>query len=276
MPTSMSTDAKAPCSYGAHVQANGIRQHYLRFGGRGRPLIVIPGIASPAATWAFVGERLGPFCDTYVLDVRGRGLSEGGPHLRYDLETYSADIAAFAAAIGLDDYDILGHSMGARIAARTAIRPEAPIRRVVLADPPVSGPGRRPYGRSTSFYLQSIRAAVQGRLDAEAVRQTYPTWSDSQLRLRAEWLHTCDESAIEGSVRGFQEEEIQSVVARMTVPTQLIVAGRGGVISEEDVAELRSLLPSIEVRRMENAGHMLPFDDLEGFLKIVLAFLERP
>ena len=117
---------------------------------------------------------------------------------------------------------------------------------------------------------------MQGRLDAEGVRQTYPSWSDSQLRLRAEWMPTCDESAIEGSVRGFQEEEIQSVVARMTVPTQLIVAGRGGVISEEDVAELRGLLPSIEVRRMENAGHMLPFDDLEGFLEIVLEFLERP
>lgn len=36
--------------YGAHVHANGIRQHYLRYGGHGPALILIPGITSPAIT----------------------------------------------------------------------------------------------------------------------------------------------------------------------------------------------------------------------------------
>lgn len=64
--------------YGANVQANGIRQHYLRYGGQGPALILIPGITSPAITWGFVAERLGEKYDTYVLDVRGRGLSSSG------------------------------------------------------------------------------------------------------------------------------------------------------------------------------------------------------
>jgi N-formylmaleamate deformylase len=49
--------------YGGNVQANGIRQHYLRYGGEqhaARPaLILIPGITSPAITWGFVAEHLG-------------------------------------------------------------------------------------------------------------------------------------------------------------------------------------------------------------------------
>ena len=62
--------------YGANIHANGIRQHYLRYGGTsGRraerdAVILIPGITSPAITWGFVGERLGREFDTYVLDVR--------------------------------------------------------------------------------------------------------------------------------------------------------------------------------------------------------------
>jgi hypothetical protein len=44
--------------YGANVRANGIRLHYLRYGGSGTPLIVLPGITSPAATWDFVARRL--------------------------------------------------------------------------------------------------------------------------------------------------------------------------------------------------------------------------
>ena len=110
MPTPASTFL-----YGAHVRSNGIRQHYLRFGGRGTPLILVPGIVSPAALWAFVGERLGQTYDTYVMDVRGRGLSESGPHLDYGLGACADDVIAFARALGLTGYIVLGHSMGARV-----------------------------------------------------------------------------------------------------------------------------------------------------------------
>ena len=67
--------------HGGNVAANGIRQHYLRYGGatvettRRAAVVIVPGITSPAITWGFVGERFGRHLDTYVLDVRGRGLS---------------------------------------------------------------------------------------------------------------------------------------------------------------------------------------------------------
>jgi len=262
-----------PCLYGAHVRANGIRQHYLRFGGRGKPLIIIPGITSPAATWAFVGERLGTVFDTYVLDLRGRGLSEAGDNLLYDLDTCAADVAQFAIALGLQSYDVLGHSLGARIAARLASQPGSPVEALILADPPLSGPGRRPYGRGLKFYISSIREAQRGMLDVEAVRKTYPSWTEANLRARSEWLHTCDETAIAQSVAGFQQEEIQSDFHRLRAATLLLVAERGGVIMQDDVDELIGLMPSLHVRSI-NTSHMIPFDDLEGFLDVVLDFIQ--
>ena len=77
--------------YGANVFANGIRQHYLRYGGFGSAVILIPGITSPAITWGFVAERLAERYDVYVLDVRGRGLSSTGPDLDYGLNAMAAD-----------------------------------------------------------------------------------------------------------------------------------------------------------------------------------------
>lgn len=259
--------------YGAHVRANGIRQHYLRYGGRGQPLVIVPGITSPAITWGFVGERLGETFDTYVLDVRGRGLSEGGPHLKYTLDDYARDVADFAAALGLKQYVVVGHSMGARIAARLGHRHPENIARLVIVDPPVSGPGRRPYVRPLSFYMESINQARRGLLDVESVRATYPSWSEENLRLRAEWLHTCDDTAIAETVRGFQEEEIHSNLAALTMPTLLVVAGKGGVISDADIAEIRALAPSIAVKKIEHTGHMIPFEDLEAFLQAMEDFL---
>jgi N-formylmaleamate deformylase len=44
------------------------------------------------------------------------------------------------------------------------------------------------------------------------------------------------------------------------------VAGKGGVILAEDEQEISSLLPSIEILRVKNAGHQMQIDDLEGLL----------
>src|SRR5260370_818385 len=124
--------------YGANVNANGIRQHYLRYGGTdgvraGRPaVIVIPGITSPAVTWGFVGETLGRQFDTYVLDVRGRGLSEASATLDYSLDAQAADVIALAKALGLEHYALVGHSMGARIAIRAARSAPKGLTRTVL------------------------------------------------------------------------------------------------------------------------------------------------
>ena len=69
-----------------------------------------------------VAERLGQHFDTYVLDVRGRGLSSTGPELDYDTDTCADDVIAFIDALGLSNVILAGHSMGARFALRAMSR----------------------------------------------------------------------------------------------------------------------------------------------------------
>ena len=133
----------------------------------------MPGITSPAITWGFVGERFGESFDTYILDVRGRGLSEAGAALDYGLDAQAADVLAFAQALGLEQYSLVGHSMGGRIGVRAGRSKPAGLRCLVLADPPVSGPGRRPYPAKLPWYVDSMAQARQG-MDAEAMRAFCP------------------------------------------------------------------------------------------------------
>lgn len=251
--------------YGKHVRANGIRQHYLRFGGKGPALILVPGIASPAAMWAFVAARICEHFDVYVLDVRGRGLSEAGDHLDYGLNACAQDIIALAEQLGLKDYMIVGHSMGARIAVRAARGEPAGLARIVLVDPPVSGPGRRAYPSPLARLLELIASGKRGEVE-ERLRTEPSVWPEAQLLTRAEWLCTCDERAIAVTHRSFHEDDVHSDLPHVTVATGLIVAGRGGVIQANDEREIATLLPSIIIRRVENAGHQMQIDDLEGFL----------
>ena len=264
--------------YGAHVRANGIRQHYLRYGGasglRGSrdPIVLIPGITSPAITWGFVAERFSREFDTYVLDVRGRGLSEASASLDYSLDAQAADVAAFASALGLARYSIVGHSMGARIGARTAARHPRGLARLVMVDPPVSGPGRRAYPAQLPLYVDSMALAREG-IDAEGMRRFCPTWSEEHLRIRAEWLHTCDERAILASFEGFQTDDIHGDLARVKLAALLMTAERGDVVRPEDVEEIQRLLPSCSHVRVAGAGHMIPYDNEEGFYQALGDFL---
>lgn len=250
--------------YGAHVHANGIRQHYLRYGGRGAPLVLIPGITSPAITWGFVAERLAVTHDVYVLDVRGRGLSSTGADLDYDLDSYAADIHGFIRALGLRDVALMGHSMGARIAIRAARQDTSLLSSLVLIDPPVSGPGRRAYPAKLDWYTDSIRLARQG-MSADDMRRFCPTWTEDQLTLRAEWLHTCDELATRITFEKFHTEDVHQDFPHLSIPTMLMVATRGGVILPEDEVEITTLNPAIAVVRVPDAGHMVPWDNLDGF-----------
>lgn len=258
--------------YGAHVHANGIRQHYLRYGGRGPALIIVPGITSPAVTWGFVAERFGRWSDTYVLDVRGRGLSSAGPDLDYGLDACAADVTACASALGLDSFLLLGHSMGGRIAIRAARRATSELQRLVLVDPPVTGPGRRTYPFPLSWYIDSIRLARRG-VTADELRPYLPGWSAEHLRTRAEWLHTCDERAITVAYRGFHEDDIHQDLPHILVPTLVVAAGRGDVIRPGELDEIVRLLPSSRTARIDAAGHMIPWDDYDGFFGAVDAFL---
>ena len=72
---------------------------------------MLPGITSPASTWDFVARRLAATNDVYVLDIRGRGLSQGGSELDYSLDAYAADVVAFASALRFDRFMLLGHWM---------------------------------------------------------------------------------------------------------------------------------------------------------------------
>ncbi|MCW6507837.1 alpha/beta fold hydrolase [Lichenifustis flavocetrariae] len=257
----------------AHCIANGIRLHYLDFstGLRGAPIVLLPGITSPAATWAFVAERLAQTHRVVVPDIRGRGLSENRPGLGYGLNDYARDIHGLINALPIEHPIVIGHSMGARIAARLAATQPGLASKLVLVDPPLSGPGRAPYPTPLQSYLTAIEAASRGA-SVEAFRAFTPTWTDEQIALRLEWLPTCTVEAVTESHRSFHTEDIFPDFPRLECPTLLVHAAKAKVVPAEEAAEIAALLPHGKAIPVE-AGHMIPWDNLEDFLAVMQPFL---
>lgn len=255
---------------GYNIHANGIRHHLLHYAGTGPQLLLIPGITSPAITWGFIAERLTDRFDVHVLDVRGRGLSQAGD-LDYSLDAMADDVLAVIKAAGMTAPVVMGHSMGARTAIRAARKDATLMSGLILLDPPVSGPGRREYPSKWPWYEDSIIMATKG-CTAEDMAAFCPTWTYEQRALRAEWLHTCQLDAIKTTFDGFHTDDIHVDLPHIKLPMRLVVAGAAPVIGDEDVTEIQELAPHIDVRTVEKAGHMIPWDNLDGFIEAVQDF----
>lgn len=257
---------------GGHVRANGIRQHYLHYPGDGPHVVIVPGIVTPAALWHPVAQSLAPEYDCYVLDVRGRGLSESGPHLDYGVASCARDVAEFIRVKPLGNATLVGHSMGGRIAARTAREAPDVTRSIVLLDPPTSGPGRRPYPIPKSRTLALLKAASRGEGDPA---KPPPKWSGELHRLRLEWLPTCDERAVHVTYDDFHGEDLFADLAGVKSPVALICAGEGDVVSEADVDEMKKVQPNLHAARLQGAGHQLQAEDFDGFRRLLGDALRR-
>ncbi|WP_427185124.1 alpha/beta fold hydrolase [Bordetella bronchialis] len=267
---------------GAHIRANGIRQHYLHFPGAGPAIQIIPGIVSPAILWRHVGEWLSPTRththtqtpDCYILDVRGRGLSEAGPHLDYGVDACAQDVIAFAKAKNLQHPILLGHSMGGRIALRAATLAPSLFSHLVLVDPPTSGPGRRPYPVPKTRTVDLLRAAHRGEALAAIRRSSATPWPDDLQQLRAEWLSTCDERAVHVAYDDFHNEDMFADLARTKEPITLLCAGDGGVVSDDDIAEMKQLRGDLHVTRLAGVGHQMQAENFEAFKQALAGILE--
>ncbi|GGH36845.1 alpha/beta fold hydrolase [Microbacterium album] len=101
--------------------------------GNGDPLVLIAGQSLDHTSWRIAVELLLPGRRLIVFDHRGVGHSGAGTPDRFDTRSFAGDVRAVLDATGVARADVLGHSMGGRIAQWLAIDHPERVRRVVLA-----------------------------------------------------------------------------------------------------------------------------------------------
>ncbi|MFC5142882.1 alpha/beta fold hydrolase [Actinomycetospora rhizophila] len=239
------------------VRSGDVRLHLLDHGPvDGVPLLIIPGITSPAISMDFVARELTDLVRPLVLDVRGRGFSDSGD--AYDLDTYAADVAAVVEQLGLERPLVLGHSMGARITAVAATRLD--LRGTVLVDPPMSGPGRGPYPTTLEAFLGQLDQARRGT-DADEVARSWPRWPRREQALRAHWMGSISRDAIIATHAGFESEDFFATWPSVPAPTVLIHGGDSPVVTAAGAEEAAKANPEASVVEVPGAGHMVFWDE---------------
>jgi lipase len=97
------------------------------------PVVCLHGITAQHRAFNAAARYLGPSRGLVGVDLRGRGDSDK-PETGYGLETHASDVVRVLDHLGLERTVILGHSMGAFVALKTALAYPDRVRALVLLD----------------------------------------------------------------------------------------------------------------------------------------------
>lgn len=116
--------------------------HVARDTGRGHPVVLLHGLASSSATFDLVVPLLEDNHRVISLDLLGFGHSPTPPTASYTLEEHVAAVGATIRSLKLGSRaTLVGHSLGALIAARFAAQNPSLLSHLILVSPPVYLPG---------------------------------------------------------------------------------------------------------------------------------------
>ncbi len=207
--------------------------------------------------------------------MRGRGLSQRAPYGRHRAGDYADDVLALVEQLGNQRPVLVGHSLGARVvASASGLGFPGGSAGVVAIDPPMSGPGRRPYPIALDRFVDGIRGAREGR-GIEMARADYPTWTEEEVRQRGEWLASCDETAVVESYAWFHLEAFEPVWRDVEPPALLLYGAGSPVVTATDAALLEQVNRRADVVAVPRSGHMIPWDNLDQTVNEIAAFLSK-
>jgi pimeloyl-ACP methyl ester carboxylesterase len=138
--------------------------------GEGRPVLLLHGLFSSARmNWIKFGHaaKLAEAgFEAIMPDLRAHGDS-GTPHEpdAYPPDVLVRDVAAVVDALGLDDFDLVGFSLGARTAVRAVVKGLKP-RRLVIAGMGLEGLAG--WERRAAFFIDAIDRADTVKRDDPA------------------------------------------------------------------------------------------------------------
>ena len=155
---------------GDRVQVNGMRMYY-EASGVGDPLIVLHGAYMNIPSMGAIIPKLAVSHRVYALELQGHGRTT-------DIDrpiTYpnlADDVAAFMDAVGLENADVFGYSMGAAVGLQLAIRHPDKVKKLVAASVAYDAAGWQP--EFTAFIPKMTVEMFLGMPFAEEYRKLAP------------------------------------------------------------------------------------------------------
>ncbi len=259
----------------------------------GPPLLLLHGVLRQWSDFVPILPALACRWHVHALDFRGHGKSSRVAG-RYRVIDYVED-----ALRVIETFDepvvVYGHSLGAMVAAATAVVVPKKVRAVILEDPPFETMG----ARQKETALQSLFAGYQACLadgteigsltdrlaeitlrvpGQDSATRLGDVRDRAALRLAAAGLAMMDPHVLAPIVAGkwMDGYDVDAVIGGVRCPALVLQAdsAAGGMLTDTDVSRLNDSVADCSTIRFPGVGHLIHWSATAPLLSASIAFLE--
>jgi pimeloyl-ACP methyl ester carboxylesterase len=237
--------------------------------------VLLHGLGSSSADWTYQLPALGARHRVIAPDLRAHGRSPRGQG-RLTADVMAGDVAALLAGLALPPAHVVGLSLGGCVALVLALDHGARVRSLTLvntfARPAPAGP------RGALRFLARLgllACAPMPVVAAHVARGLFPRPEQHELYLAAmaslarnpRWTYLA-------AIRGLMAFDVRHRLGEVRCPTLVVAGDRDTTVSLAAKRRLQRSIPGAQLCVVVDSGHVTPYDQIERFNALLLAFVE--
>jgi len=257
--------------------------------GKGRPVILIPGLTCPGAVWAETVARYQRQYQCHVVSLAGfGGVAAQQPAPTHLLQDVRDQLLAYIKAQKLAKPTVVGHSLGGFLALWMASTDPAALGPLEIVDslpflsavqnPATTAETARPMA------AQMRQQVAQGHMTMAAERQLVTPLVTDTARLTqvARWGLASDPATVGQAMYDMYTTDLRADISRIQQPVLVLSSWAGykayGATKASTLAiytQQYAQLPQARIEMSEDGRHFLMYDDPQWFFTQTDAFLQQ-
>jgi len=248
--------------------------------GDGKPLLIIHGFLGTSDNWkTFSRQYVDEGYQVHALDMRNHGRSFHSPDSTYDL--MAGDVYEYARHHGISSFDLIGHSMGGKVAMFFAVKYPEMVEKLIIAD--IGVRYYRPHHQDVLAALNAIDFSLKpGRSDVEETMKRYLGDDQGTIQFLMKNLYWVEPGQLGLRVNlEVLTKEIENIgqalpeEARYEKPVLFLRGGNSKYVRDEDMDGIRQHFPKAVFATIKDAGHWLHAEKPKEFLEATLYFFRQ-
>ena len=251
---------------------------YSKIEGSGKPLLILHGFLGMSDNWKTLGTQFGTEgFQVHMIDLRNHGRSLHSEEFTYEMMVQ--DIFEYCHANNLENINIIGHSMGGKVAMLVGTTNPELVNKLIVAD---IGP---------KFYPQHHQDILAGlnavdfskkptRNEVEEIMSQYiPDFGTRQFLMKSLYWQEPGQLAFRFNLEVFNKKMDEIGVplppnAVFEKPTLFIRGGNSNYVLDSDFEGIKQHFPNFTIETIPNAGHWLHAENPVLFHQITSSFLK--
>jgi pimeloyl-ACP methyl ester carboxylesterase len=255
-----------------------MKLHYKVYG-EGPPIIILHGLFGMGDNWRNIAKLMEQECQCIVVDLRNHGRSPHDPVMNF--QVMAEDIQELIFDLHFEKVNLLGHSMGGKVAMQYALNHPERVEKIIVVD--ITPKYYPSHHEGVIEAIQSIDPGLLlDRSSAEKALSLYLGRDQATIQFLMKNLNRRPAGGFEwkanmpGILNAYYKLMEEISLSRPFLGPALFIRGENsGYILDQDLPYIKEIFPQARLVTIAKAGHWVHADAPQVFAEEILSFLRE-